>query len=94
MSHRDNNDGKKQKKDKGINEWDDGNIVRQPAGTASLQNTRNKEGSDEKVKESKEGKMEKKDKGSISVDNTKPSEKQQKGIINQNLNDMSPKQHL
>ncbi|KAI3929938.1 hypothetical protein MKW98_004092, partial [Papaver atlanticum] len=73
MSSRDNNDGKKQKKDKGI-------VI------SSLDDQKNcsVEGLTKNTNESNEGKKEKKDKGKTSDNNSEPSEEQQMGVINQN----------
>ncbi|KAI3955134.1 hypothetical protein MKX01_034163, partial [Papaver californicum] len=78
MSCRDNNDGKKQKKDKGpaISSWDDKQDV------SSLNSSIR--GLDKKVTESNEGKKEKKDKGKNSGNYYQPLEEQQMRVINRN----------
>ncbi|KAI3892775.1 hypothetical protein MKX03_000879 [Papaver bracteatum] len=73
MSSRDNNDGKKQKKDKGI-------II---SSSFDQKNSRIK-GLDKNAKESNEGKKEKKAKGNTSGNNSEPSEEQQTRAMNQN----------
>ncbi|KAI3892774.1 hypothetical protein MKX03_000878, partial [Papaver bracteatum] len=73
MSCRDNNDGKKQKKDKGT-------II-----SSSDNQQHSRKGLDNKAKESNEGKKEKKAKGKTSGNNAEPSEEQQMGTaVNQN----------
>ncbi|KAI3841757.1 hypothetical protein MKW92_000773, partial [Papaver armeniacum] len=72
MSFRDNNDGKKQKKDKGI-------IISSSVDQKNSSITR----LDKNAKESNEGKKEKKDKGKTSGKNAEPSEEQQMGVTNQ-----------
>ncbi|KAI3892773.1 hypothetical protein MKX03_000877, partial [Papaver bracteatum] len=73
MSSRDNNDGKKQKKDKGI-------II----SSSDVQQHSSIKGLDKNAKESNEGKKEKKAKGNTSGNNSEPPEEQQMRVMNQN----------